>query len=89
MQTIVLDFETYYDTEYSLRKMTPVEYILDPRFEVIGCAVKDGDAPAVWMTSEELVAYLPTLPSRRSPVTYDADSALLSPVRNMASNLTK
>ena len=37
--------------------MTPVEYILDPRFEVIGCAVKDGDAPAVWMTSEELAAY--------------------------------
>jgi hypothetical protein len=43
---VVLDFETYYDKEYSLRKMTPVEYILDPRFEVIGCAVKQaGDKP--------------------------------------------
>jgi hypothetical protein len=39
MSYVVLDFETYYDKEYSLRKMTPVEYILDPRFEVIGCAV--------------------------------------------------
>lgn len=39
MLLIGMDFETYYDKEYSLRKMTPVEYILDPRFEVIGCAV--------------------------------------------------
>jgi len=41
MRTVVLDFETYYDKEYSLRKMTPVEYILDPRFETIMCAVKE------------------------------------------------
>ena len=41
MRTVVLDFETYYDKEYSLRKMTPVEYILDPRYETIMCAVKE------------------------------------------------
>lgn len=40
MHRFTLDFETYYDDEYSLRKMTPVEYILDPRFEVISLSVK-------------------------------------------------
>jgi hypothetical protein len=42
LDTLFYDFETYYDTEYSLRKMTPVEYILDPRYETIGCAFKWG-----------------------------------------------
>lgn len=49
MKQIVLDFETFYSDEYSLRKMTPVEYILDPRFEVTGCAVIEDDQPAVFM----------------------------------------
>lgn len=39
---LFLDFETYYDNEYSLSKMAPPNYILDERFETIGCAVKDG-----------------------------------------------
>lgn len=42
MRTVILDYETYYDKEYSLRKMTPVEYVLDPRFETILCAVREG-----------------------------------------------
>lgn len=42
---IFLDGETYYDDEYSLRKMTPAEYILDPRFEEIMWAVKVNDGP--------------------------------------------
>ena len=35
MDILCLDFETYYDREYSLKKMTMVEYIMDARFQPI------------------------------------------------------
>ena len=41
MQTLTIDFETYYTKEYGLNKLTTEEYIRDPRFEVIGVAVKN------------------------------------------------
>ena len=34
MDVYTLDFETYYDQEYSLSKMTTEAYVRDPRFEV-------------------------------------------------------
>jgi len=46
---ITLDFETYYDREYSLRKLTTEEYVRDKRFEVIGLAIKIGDRPTIWI----------------------------------------
>jgi DNA polymerase len=33
---LCLDFETYFDTEYSLKKMSTIEYIMDERFELTG-----------------------------------------------------
>lgn len=39
MKLLVLDFETYYNKQYSLSKMTTEEYIRDERFEVIGVCV--------------------------------------------------
>lgn len=45
---ITLDFETYFDKEYSLKKMTTEEYIRDPRFKIHGLAIKVGSAPARW-----------------------------------------
>ena len=60
MSFITLDFETYYDKEFSLRRMTTEEYIRDKRFETIGVAVKVDDEPAVWKsgTCEELKPFL-------------------------------
>ncbi len=69
---IVFDFETYYDKDYSLRKMTPVEYILDPRFEVIGCAVKVDGGESFWLTHEELVVYLAGLPRDIVAISHNA-----------------
>jgi hypothetical protein len=46
---ITLDFETYFDDEYTLSKMTTEAYVRDPRFEAHGCAIWDhslGGSPA-------------------------------------------
>lgn len=54
MTAIVLDFETYYDRDYSLSKMTTEEYIRDPRFEVIGVSVKHGAEPVRWFSGTKI-----------------------------------
>lgn len=43
MQTVTLDFETYYDQDFSLRKLTTAEYIQDPRFHVHMVGIKIGN----------------------------------------------
>ena len=40
MRQLFADYETYYDDVYSLKKMTPVEYILNPQFEVARLLVR-------------------------------------------------
>lgn len=58
MRKLYLDFESYYDKEYSLRRMTPAEYILDPRFEMIGCAVAIDDEPFRFLNEQEFIDFL-------------------------------
>lgn len=72
---LFLDYETYYDSKtYTLRKMTPVEYILDKRFQVHGCAVQEGlDGVGFWLKHEELPKYFKTLDPKETVVlTYNA-----------------
>ena len=47
---ITVDFETYYDREFSLSKMTTEEYVRDDNFEVIGVAVKVDDSETEWFS---------------------------------------
>ena len=53
MDLITLDFETLYDQEYSLRKLTTEQYIRDPRFEVIGFAIKINDGETEWFSGDK------------------------------------
>ena len=48
MNLITLDFETYYDKDYSLKKVTTEEYIRSPDFEVIGVGIKLNDRETEW-----------------------------------------
>jgi DNA polymerase len=60
MSFITLDFETYYANDFGLKKLTTEEYINDPRFEVIGVAMKIDDDKTEWFsgTDAEIKAWL-------------------------------
>jgi hypothetical protein len=53
---VALDFETYYSSDYSLSRMREVEYLLDPRFQVIMCAVKVDQGPNEVFVGHDAVA---------------------------------
>lgn len=53
MEVLTLDFETYYDKEYSLSKLTTEQYIRDPRFETIGVSVKRGLGENRWFSGNK------------------------------------
>ncbi len=56
MDVLTVDFETYYDKDYSLSKMQTDAYVLDPRFEVILVAVSvNGAAPISASGTEEQI----------------------------------
>lgn len=60
MKIIGVDFETYYDNEYSLSKLTTEQYVRDSRFEIIGVSIKVGKLPAMWFsgTHQAIGAFL-------------------------------
>jgi len=48
MDLITIDFETYYDRDFSLSKITTEEYVRSDLFEVIGVSVKVNDQETEW-----------------------------------------
>ena len=68
MNVITLDFETFYDTSFSLSRLTTEEYIRSPDFELIGVGVKMNDEPAYWISGsrETIFSELKKLPWKQS-----------------------
>jgi len=61
MDIVTIDFETYYDKEYSLKKLTTEKYIRDPRFEVIGVGVKINSHECDWYSGSDPETFLRSL----------------------------
>lgn len=81
MDIVTIDFETYYDKDYSLSKMTTESYIRDPRFEVIGVGIKVNDYPTDWYSGDNPGKFLKSLDySKRAILCHNTafDGAILS-----------
>ena len=53
MNLLTIDFETYYDKDFSLSKVTTEEYIRSELFETIGVAVRVNDGETQWFSGTE------------------------------------
>ena len=62
MDLITIDFETFYDQDFSLSKITTEDYVRSDKFEVIGLAVKVNNQPTEWAsgTHEQINEWLQT-----------------------------
>ena len=62
MNLITIDFETYYDRDFSLSKITTEEYVRSDLFETIGIGVKVNNEKTVWASGahEDLKHWLTT-----------------------------
>jgi hypothetical protein len=80
MQMVYIDFETFYDKEYTLKKTTPYEYILDPQWETIGCGVAVGDKDPFFLVGDEIGEFLKDYPKPYAVVSYNAlfDASILA-----------
>lgn len=58
MDIYTIDFETYYDREYSLSKITTEMYIRDDRFEAILVGIKKNNGPVKWIPKPMIAGFL-------------------------------
>lgn len=56
MKLITLDFETYWDVNHTLSKMSPIEYVMHPETELISCAIKTGKRSSYVVFGEDEIA---------------------------------
>lgn len=57
-----IDFETFWDVDFTLKKLTTSDYIKDPRFEVLGAGVKIDGGAAEWLEEDQFRSWVTTWP---------------------------
>lgn len=61
MNYLTLDFETYYDKEINLKKLTTQAYVMHPQMEVLMVAVKFNDDPVQVIDGEQIPTFFSTV----------------------------
>lgn len=68
MDIVTIDFETYYDKDYSLSKMTTEQYVRSSLFEIIGVGIKVNDYPTDWYSGDNPGKFLKSLDYRKRAI---------------------
>ena len=68
MDIVTIDFETYYDRDYSLSKMTTEAYIRDPRFQVIMVGVKINNHETDVFSGAEVGTFLRSMSYKQAAI---------------------
>lgn len=61
MNYLTLDFETYYDKEINLKKMTTQAYVMHPQMEVLMVSAKFNEEPVQIIDGEQIPAFFATV----------------------------
>ena len=61
MNYLTLDFETYYDKEISLKKLTTQAYVMHPQMEVLMVSAKFNDDPVQVIDGEQIPTFFATV----------------------------
>ena len=62
MNLLYLDFETYYDVQLSLSKMTTVQYVNHPDFKIWGVGLKFNEGDTEWFGEDQYQEALEQIP---------------------------
>lgn len=59
---VTLDFETYWDQDYTLKKLSTSEYVRDARFKAQMVGIKIGSKPTRWYPASKIAGALRAIP---------------------------
>lgn len=68
MNILTLDWETYFDDEYTLKNLTTEHYVRDSRFEALGVGIRSSQGDSFWVEGPDVPRVLPTLNLENSTV---------------------
>ena len=68
MNLLYLDFETYYDVQLSLTKMTTVQYVNHPDFKIWGVGLKFNEGDTEWFGEDQYQEALEQIPWEETAV---------------------
>jgi DNA polymerase III epsilon subunit-like protein len=54
---VFLDFESFWSTDHTMSKMSPIEYVMSPKTEIISVAIKVGDYPTDVIFGEDKIRH--------------------------------